>query len=372
MSKASNKPNLAALRRAVGSRLLPWFEATRRDLPWRTDRTPYRVWISELMLQQTRVDTVIPYFHRFMARFPTVEALATARRDEVMKLWEGLGYYRRASRAHDTAKDVVKHGHGQFPGTRDELLMLSGVGPYTAAAIASLAYGEDVAVVDGNVIRVLTRLLGVSEPVDAAGTKRALSEHAQALLPPGRSAAYNEAMMELGATICTPRAPTCGGCPLRRVCRAFQEGHPEAYPVMPAKAKIPHRHVGAGVIVDRRGRILIAQRLETSMLGGLWEFPGGGVENGESVPECIARELNEELGLRVRVGPKLVTVRHVFSHFSMDLHAYWVRIDAGRPRAIGCADTAWVSRDDVATYALPRADQKILACLNPNWPPPEF
>ncbi|HMP72013.1 MAG TPA: A/G-specific adenine glycosylase [Kiritimatiellia bacterium] len=372
MSEALNNRREASVKRRVASHLLPWFESVRRDLPWRRNRTAYRVWISELMLQQTRVDTVIPYFQRFMARFPTVAALAAAPRDEVMKAWEGLGYYRRVIRAHEMAKHIVDERKGRFPRSRDEWLKLDGVGPYTAAAVASLAFGEDVAVVDGNVIRVLSRWFGIDEPVGKAKTRRRFDELAHALLPRGSSAAYNEAMMELGATVCTPRNPACGSCPMRPVCFAAKTGQPESFPVVAPASALPHKHVGAGVIVDQRGRILIARRNEKAMLGGLWEFPGGGVEEGETLPQCIARELAEELGLSVRVGPHLITVRHTFSHFRMDLHAYWVRIDSGRPKAIGCAGFAWVTPDTISTYALPRADQKILEALQGNWPPPGF
>ncbi|HMO49824.1 MAG TPA: A/G-specific adenine glycosylase [Kiritimatiellia bacterium] len=358
-------------RRVFHEDLLAWFQANRRALPWRKKRTPYRVWISELMLQQTRADQAIPYFDRFMRRFPTLTSLAEAPRQDVLKAWEGLGYYSRAVRAHETAKQVLQRG-GDFPGTYEELLALPGVGSYTAAAIASLAYGLDHAVLDGNVIRVLSRVLAVEAPADKPATRRLLQDVLDRILPVGRAADFNEAMMELGALVCTPRSPKCPACPFAPICRARRNDQPERFPVKSAKPSIPHRHVGAGVIIDDRGRVLIARRKEASMLGGLWEFPGGGVEEGESLPQCITRELKEELDLEVRVGPHLTTVRHTFSHFRMDLHAYWVRVNRGKPKAIGCDGWAWVQRDRIADYPLPRADQKILRVLEKAGDWPEF
>lgn len=356
--------------RAFRETLLAWFAEHRRDLPWRRNRTPYRVWISELMLQQTRVDQVHDYYLRFTKRFPTIETLASADRNDVLKSWEGLGYYSRAIRAHETAIFLVRERDGKFPRTYDDLLSLPGIGPYTAAAIASLAMGLDHAVLDGNVIRVMTRVFAVEEISDAPAVRRVLQGKLDDLLPAGQSALFNEAMMELGALVCTPQSPACLLCPLSPVCRGRASGVPELYPRRREKKKIPHRHVGAGVIMNEHGQILLAQRKEGAMLGGLWEFPGGGVEVGETLPQCIERELLEELGITTRTGPHLITVRHTFSHFRMDLHAYWVRVQSGRPKTIGCANWKWVPVKNISDYALPVADQKILAELlkQKKWP----
>jgi len=324
------------------------------------------------MLQQTRIDQATPYFLRFMKRFPTLAALAGARRDEVLKQWEGLGYYSRAIRAHETAQFIVREKSGRFPQTYTELLDLPGVGPYTAAAIASLAFGLDYAVLDGNVIRVMTRFFAVDQVSDSPKVKGELQEMLNLLLPHGRAAMFNEAMMELGALVCVPANPNCAVCPLGEICKARKTGKQSEFPVRKPKKAIPHRHVGAGIIIDGRGRILIAQRQETSMLGGLWEFPGGGVEEGESIPDCIQRELREELGLNVLVGPHLITVRHTFSHFRMDLHAHWVRIKSGKPKAIHCAGFKWVTLETISDNPLPRADLKILDAVRNASTWPEF
>ncbi len=350
--------------------LLNWFARHRRDLPWRRNRTPYRVWLSELMLQQTRVDQAFDYFLRFTSRFPSIQSLAEADRNDVLKLWEGLGYYSRAIRAHETARYLVREKGGSFPRTYEGLLALPGIGPYTAAAVASLAMGLDHAVLDGNVIRVMTRVLAVEELSESPAVRRELQANLDLLLPKGHSADFNEAMMELGALVCTPHNPACLLCPLASVCQGRAGGDPERYPRRREKKKIPHRHVGAGIIINDRRQILLAQRKEGAMLGGLWEFPGGGVEEGETLPQCIERELMEELGIATRAGPHLITVRHTFSHFRMDLHAHWVRLTSGRPKAIGCANWKWVPAAKIAAYALPVADQKILAAVlkQKQWP----
>jgi len=352
-----------AVRRAFRRDLLAWFSRHRRRLPWRVRRTPYRVWISELMLQQTRVEQVVPYFRRFMQRFPTLASLAAAPRADVLKLWEGLGYYARARRAQDTARHLVREAGGRFPRTAEGLRALPGVGPYTAAAIGSLALGLDLAVVDGNVIRVLARVMACGGDARSPAVRRRFEEWAGALIVKGRAGESNEAVMELGALCCTPRSPTCPLCPLRKVCRAHALGREEDYPVKAKRKKVPHKIVGAGVVIGRGGRLLIAQRKESSMLGGLWEFPGGTREPGETMPQCIARELKEELGIDVEVGPHLVTVPHAYSHFTIELHTYWARIRSGRPRPIHCADYAWVKPGELGKYAFSRADLEIVQCL---------
>lgn len=358
---SSNIP--PARRRALQRALIRWFNRNARDLPWRRDRTPYRVWLSEIMLQQTRVDQVIGYYARFLKRFPTIAALARAPLDDVLKHWEGLGYYTRARHLHAAAKRMMDQHGGQFPRNPDAIRALPGVGPYTAAAIGSLAFGHDAAVLDGNVIRVLARLTAFEGDVSKPSSRAALQEVADSLLPKGQAGVFNEGMMELGATVCTPRRPACVRCPWARWCAARATGEMESYPRKAKKKPVPHKHVGAGVVVDGRGRFLIAQRKADSMLGGLWEFPGGTREAGESMEACIARELMEELGIEVEVGARLITVRHVFSHFTMDLHAYVCRLRAGRPRAIHCAAWKWVRLDDLDRFAFGRADQKIIERL---------
>lgn len=354
---------MRSFRQAVENGLLPWFHRHKRILPWRTRRTPYRVWISELMLQQTQVQTVGPYYQRWMKRFPSLRSLADAPLQDVLKQWQGLGYYTRARNAHRAARHIQSEHGGRFPRDYEGLLALPGVGPYTAAAIGSLAMELDVAVVDGNVTRVAARLLALDEDVASAAAKATIQDFADTLLIPGRAGDLNEALMELGATVCLPRAPACASCPFTRVCRARRSGEPTRFPVKARARAVPHKHVGAGLVVNRHGELLIARRREDAMLGGMWEFPGGVREPGESNEACIARELHEELGIRVVVGRHFLTVRHAFSHFTMDLHAHWAKIRTGRPRAIACSDYAWVGLDGLRTYPFPRADVRIIESL---------
>ncbi|TAN38860.1 MAG: A/G-specific adenine glycosylase [Verrucomicrobia bacterium] len=349
--------------------LLAWFRRHRRALPWRTRRTPYRVWISELMLQQTRVEQARDYFLRFMKRFPNLKALAAASQQDVLKLWEGLGYYSRARRAHQTAQWLIEKCNGKFPRTFEGLLALPGIGPYTAAAVGSLAFNLDVAVVDGNVARVLCRVFAFDgDPRGGAGKKK-LQAWVDELLPHGRAGAFNESLMELGALCCTPRKPDCPKCPLLKTCQAYAEGRPENFPTKTAKKKLPHKIVGAGVIVNRHGEFLIAQRHEHEMLGGLWEFPGGKQEPGETMEQCIARELREELGIHVRVGPCLTVVHHAYSHFTIALHAHWCRIERGRPRNFQCLENAWVPFSKLWKKPFSRADLHIITALRGVKPP---
>lgn len=356
-------------RRAVADALIRWFRSSARDLPWRRNRTPYRVWLAEIMLQQTRVDQALGYYRRFLRAFPSLRALAAAPLDRVLKAWEGLGYYSRARNLHAAARVIQREHGGRFPRELEAIHQLPGIGAYTAAAIGSLAFGIDAAVVDGNVVRVLARLFAIEEDAGRPATRRRFQALADALLPRGRAGVFNEALMELGATVCTPRNPACPSCPVRRSCAARAAGDPMRFPVKSRKQRVPHKHVGAAVIVGPRGRLLIAQRKADSMLGGLWEFPGGTQEPGESIPECIAREIREELGAEIEVGAHLITVAHAFSHFTMDLHAHWARIKRGPPRAIHCAAWRWASLDELGAFAFGRADQRIIARLRAGGSP---
>lgn len=343
--------------------LLPWFEKNCRDLPWRKNRTPYRVWVAEIMLQQTRVDTVIGYYTRWMKKFPSWRALALAPQSDVLKSWEGLGYYSRARNLHAAAKIVLDDYSGRPPSTGAELRKFPGVGPYTASAIASLAFNEDAAVVDGNVIRVLSRLFAFGGDTKDAVGKKKMQAWADAMLVKGRAGEFNEAMMELGALVCVPVAPKCADCPMQSVCAAFAKGEPDRWPVMKKRKKVPHIVVGAAVTVNRKGEVLIAQRLEGDMLGGLWEFPGGKLEPDETIRECIARELKEELGINVEVGEFLMTVKHAYSHFTMTMHVYFAKIVSARPRSIHCADFKWVNIPDLGEHAYSKADRLVVEKL---------
>lgn len=349
-------------RSALASRLLRWFERNKRDLPWRREpRDPYHVWLSEVMLQQTQVATVIPYFERWTQRFPTLETLAAAPLDEVLKLWEGLGYYARARNLHAAARIIVHEHRGQIPCTVESLMALPGVGRYTAGAIASLAFGVRAPVLDGNVRRVLSRVFGLSRPTEAE-----LWALAESLLPHSRAGAFNEALMELGATICTPRAPQCPACPLRTMCQAYAGGNPEAYPAKPTKRATPHREVLTVVLVDGAGRVLLGQRPRAGLLGGLWEFI-----SSEPTDSTDPTDLNDPTDLIVhrsglKVTPSKATqlgaVKHAFTHFKLTRRVWLVRLPVpGRtpPRANGYDRLIWATPAEVERLALTRSDRRI-------------
>lgn len=348
---------------ALHDALIAWFEAHKADLPWRRTCDPYAIWLSEIMLQQTQVATVIPYYERFLARFPTVYDLAAARLDDVLKLWEGLGYYSRARNLHRAAQHVVSDFGGEFPTTVDQLLTLPGIGRYTAGAIASLAFKQDVPLLDGNVIRIFTRLFNIADDVRQSAATKKLWTLAENILPTGKAAPWNEGLMELGRRICTPKTPNCSICPIAKFCEAYQSGTQSERPVKAPKAKTPHFDVTAAVTRRADGRILIAQRPAENMLGGLWEFPGGKREAGETLKECLKREIQEELGIEIAVGEQIGTVKHAYSHFRITLYAFDCQHVNGEPQAIDCADWAWVTLDELDRYAFPVTDQKIIAML---------
>ncbi len=343
-------------------RLLAWYGAHKRDLPWRRTRDPYRIWISEILLQQTQVATVIPYYHRFLARFPTVQDLAAARLDDVLKTCEGAGYYARARNLHRAAGQIVNDCGGRFPDTVEGLLALPGIGRYTAGAVASIAFGRDAPVLDGNVMRVLARYFGLRGDIRSGATREEMWQLAGRLIPRGRAGDFNQALMEHGATICTPRGPRCDECPVRRGCVARKECIQERLPFKSARKENPHSTIGVGIIW-KGGRILIQRRKEDGLLGGLWEFPGGKRERGESLAGCVEREVREELGLEVRAGKKIAVVNHGYSHFSVTLHAFECEYVSGRARPRSATAIKWVRPANLKDYAFPAANRRIIAAL---------
>ncbi len=362
---AGNAPSPAGLQSA----LLKWFAAHRRDLPWRAEpRDPYHVWLSETMLQQTQVATVIPYFRRWLQRFPTLKDLAEAPIDDALKLWEGLGYYARARNLHRAAQVVMRDYDGRIPDTVEQLLKLPGVGRYTAGAIASLAFGRDAPVLDGNVKRVLSRVYAIADARSPGAVKK-LWQLSESLLPAGRAGPFNEALMELGATLCAPRAPECLRCPIRSECRAFAAGQPEAYPARAARPPLPHKVAVAAVIEDANGRVLMAQRAHHGLLGGLWEFPGGDLEPADGEDEAsrsrwLAQLVRKRTGVSIRVAPGdfIGVVRHTFTHFRLTrwVARVWLAGAGATPQhGAGYVAARWVTPEAMSELALTRSDQKI-------------
>ncbi len=346
--------------RRLQERLLAWYRSVARDLPWRRTRDPYAIWVSEVMLQQTQVARVIPFYERWMARFPTVVHLAEASLDEVLKLWEGLGYYARARKLHEAARLVVERHGGRLPCSPEALMALPGIGPYTAGAIASIAFGRRAVALDGNGRRVLARLVALEEPINTPRGERLLRELAERLLPEDDAGTWNQALMELGATVCRPRAPACGHCPWHDECAARLQGRQHELPRRAPRRPRPHYRVAAGLIWNGHGELLIARRPEDKMLGGLWEFPGGKCRPGEPLDACLKRELREELGIEVDVSEQAARVEHGYSHFSITLYAFHCRHTGGEPQALQVAEWRWARPEALGRFAWSAADRKVI------------
>ncbi|WP_434381811.1 A/G-specific adenine glycosylase [Melittangium boletus] len=355
----SAEPLVPPERRAsVRAGLLAWYDQQKRDLPWRRTRDPYAIWLSEVMLQQTQVATVIPYWERFLQRFPTVEALADAPLADVLAGWRGLGYYSRARNLHRAAQEIVTRFGGRLPPTAAELLTLPGFGRYTAGAVASIAFGEDAPLVDGNVARVLSRLFEVEGvPGDRVREAR-LWALATELVPGERPGDFNQALMEHGATVCRPDNPLCLLCPVREACLAFRHGRVGELP--PAKVRAAPKQMTLAVAVwAHEGRLLLARRADKGLFGGLWELPAAEVDADPPESECAAR-LSQALGTPVRVGAALGVVRRQLTHRTLTLRLLRVT-GATRPtQAPAFQDTRWCTPEEAAALGMSTAMHKAL------------
>jgi A/G-specific adenine glycosylase len=334
------------------ARLADWYVRGRRDLPWRRTRDPYRIWLSETMLQQTRVDTVVPYYERFLARFPTLDALAAADEEDVLRLWAGLGYYARARNLKRAAEAVAREHGGELPREAEALASLPGVGRYTVGALRSIAFGERAALVDGNVRRVLSRLAGRRELADEDAWRLA-----EALVPAQEPGEWNQALMELGATVCTPRKPACLVCPVADFCAA-RGSDPERFPAPRKKTPVRRVHAVAGVLA-RRGRILIVRRPSHGLLGGLWELP---TAEGTDAAALVAA-VRERSGLAAAPGPGLGQVRHLFTHRDLRLELYGLEDRGGR--LARRPDARFCGPAELEALPLSRLMKKALALARP-------
>jgi A/G-specific adenine glycosylase len=341
--------------------LLVWYRTEGRKLPWRETTDPYAIWVSEMMLQQTQVKTVLPYYRRWLTRFPTLSDLAQADLESVLKVWEGLGYYARARHLHRAAQILEQDYGGVFPQTLEAALKLPGIGRSTAGGILSSAFNLPVPILDGNVKRVFARLMALPVPPQKALSQ--LWDLSETLLAPQAPKDWNQALMDLGSLVCIRRRPLCGDCPWSALCLAYAQGLQHQLPKTMTKAPLPHKRIGVAVIVKENQRFLVDRRPPQGLLGGLWEFPGGKIEAGETVPDCIVREIREELALEIEVGEELIVLDHAYTHFRVTLYVHLCGYLGGEPQALACEEVRWVSLEELATLPFPAANQKIIDAL---------
>ena len=354
-------------KKQFAQKLLTWFSEHSRDLPWRKTYEPYHIWVSEIMLQQTQVDRVVNYFNAWVARFPDIKSLAVADEDEVLRFWEGLGYYSRARNLRKAAVEIFENGC-RLPDTYDSLISLPGIGPYTAGAIMSIAYNKDYPLVDANVERVFSRLFDIATPVKTADNKKFIWKRAEDLLPAGKSRFFNQALMELGALVCLPKKPLCSQCPGNTYCKALKLDTVDKRPVRTPKKKTIHIEMATG-IVKKEGKILIQKRLADDVWANLWEFPGGRLKKGEKPGEAIVREFHEETGLRIRVEKKITSVRHSYMHYRVILHGFYCE-DLGKggkePEIKAAQENRWVTLEELHEFAFPAGHRKLIDYLIKN------
>ena len=343
--------------------LLKWYHQECEDYPWRNSKNPYFIWLSEVMLQQTRVSTALEYYHRWISTLPDVQSVAETPIDQILKLWEGLGYYNRARNFHMSCQIVIEQYNGNIPNDSSEFSKLPGVGPYISAAVMSIAFNAVFPAVDGNAIRVISRIYSINLPYPKS--RKRIYCLLEELIDPNSPGDFNQAIMDFGRKICTPKNPSCCICTVHNYCSAYVNNNVDKYPLHIKKKPKPHYPVAVGVIL-KNGMILVSKRKEGGFLGGLWEFPGGKIEDGETATDCIIREVHEELGVWVKPEMFINRVKHVYSHFSISMEAYYCQFIGGVPRAIECADWRWVSLNKIENLAFPASSHKLFKNINNN------
>lgn len=341
---------------ALSADLLGWYADSGRDLPWRRTRDPYAIWVSEVMLQQTRVETVLPYYERFLRRFPNTETLAKASVEEVLQVWEGLGYYSRARHLHQAANLVVVRSGGELPHSRELLEELPGIGRYAASAIAAIAYGQDTLALEGNLRRVLARLFDLHLDPRSSEGERTLRELGDSILPRGKASEFNQAMMDLGALICTPRAPACTVCPLEQHCLAHRRGTQHQLPVRAKREPLSQR-LAVAAVWQLDGSVLVRRNPAGGLLGGLWSFPGGLLEQGETPQAGLRRLIDQLLGIQVQVGDPMSPLQHSYSHYKVTLQPYRCRFTGRRLRER--EDTRWIELEELRHVPMGKLDRKL-------------
>jgi A/G-specific adenine glycosylase len=358
----------AEIKNLLGRKLLAWYKHHQRSLPWRNTNDPYRIWISEIMLQQTQVNTVIPYYQRFIKSFPNVRTLADAPVQDVLKIWENLGYYSRARNIHAASRIIINQWDGRIPDKLEEIKAIPGIGEYTAGAILSIAYGQAVPAVDGNVRRILSRVFAIRKPVDDPREQKKLRDLAAALVPAKHPGEFNQALMDLGATVCRAKTADCSRCPLSGLCRAKLNNLQNILPITKKTRAIPNRRAVAAVIRNSEDLLLVVQRQASGLLASMWKLPGGYIEEGENINDILQHCVKEELNISIRVGRYLASVNHVYTHFRLTLQAYNCRLVKGDPEARTCQDWRWVTSAQLKKLPMSNIDRKILAEIAKSFP----
>ncbi|WP_209124071.1 A/G-specific adenine glycosylase [Alkalihalobacillus sp. BA299] len=341
------------------NQLVHWFEEHKRDLPWRKTKDPYRIWVSEVMLQQTRVDTVIPYYNNFIQKFPTLEDLAFAEEQQVLKAWEGLGYYSRVRNLQAAVREVAEEYGGVVPDTREEISQLKGVGPYTAGAVLSIAYNKPEHAVDGNVMRVISRILLIEDDIGKAKTRTIFERALSHMISEKKPSEFNQGLMELGALVCTPKSPGCLLCPVRDYCRAYHAGKEKSLPIKEKKAKVKIKDMVAIVIRNEKEEVLIQRRPDTGLLAKLWQFPNVEAPKETAMQQkCLREFLTDDFDIIVEIGEAVQKVEHVFSHLVWHITVYEGTLLQNQK--MNGDNTRWVDANSIESYPFPVSHQKII------------
>ena len=336
--------------------LLDWYQQQNYEFPWRKTRDPYSIWISEVMLQQTRVSTVLPYYKRWLFSLPDIRSVANNNIDNILKLWEGLGYYNRARNFHLACKIIIEKYGGKIPADASEFSKLPGVGPYICAAVMSIAFNIPLPAVDGNAVRVISRLNSINIPYPKS--KKKIHSLLSGLINSAKPGCFNQAVMDLGREICTSKGPACSACPICKYCSAHINNDVDKYPMRTKNTPRPHYNIAVAIIWNNK-RILISKRKSTGLLGGLWEFPGGKIQSGESGPSRVVRKAREALNILVNPGAPIKQIKHSYSHFSITVDAYRCVFVGSQPRALGYDDFRWIYPYETQQFAFHRSNHKL-------------
>ena len=344
----------------IGRELSKWYSTQNHNFPWRENNTPYSIWISEIMLQQTQTLTATPYFLAWMKKFPTVNSVAIADIDDLLKSWEGLGYYQRAHNILSSAQSIMNQHNGFFPKKYDELIELKGIGDYTASAIMSIAYNKPYPAIDGNLKRVIARLYGVN---DLKNIIKKSKERVADLMTNQSPSIINQSLMDLGREICKPKKPKCADCPVKKFCIAFNNQLINKFSIKTKTKKIPTFDVSVGLII-KNNHILISKRKKNGLLGGLWELPGGKLIKNENFIDCLNRELKEELDITIKIIKTIGTIKHQYSHFKINMRGFKCKIKSGTPKPLASDSIKWINFSEIKKYAFPKATLKLFDIIN--------